>query len=88
MASQKPSPSRGDSPHLTDQEELVQSFVEEAKLAALLNHPSMVQIYDFGCVEREYFIAMEYLSGKDLSHLFPRNSFFLQALCPRTNHHP
>jgi serine/threonine protein kinase len=56
-------------PHLTDQEELVQAFVDEAKLAALLNHPSIVQIYDFGCIEKGYFIAMEYLSGKDLSRI-------------------
>lgn len=54
-------------PHLTDQEELVQAFVGEAKLAALLNHPNIVQIYEFGCINGGYFIAMEHLSGKDLS---------------------
>ena len=75
-------------PHLSDQEELLRAFIGEAKLAALLTHPNIVQIHDFGCIDGGYFIAMEYLSGKDLSHLFPRNSFFLQALCPRTNHHP
>lgn len=54
-------------PHLTDQEELVRAFIGEAKLAAHLNHPNIVQIYDFGSIEGGYFIAMEYLSGKDLS---------------------
>lgn len=54
-------------PHLTDQEELVQAFVGEAKLAALLNHPNIVQIYEFGSIHGGYFIAMEHLSGKDLS---------------------
>jgi len=54
-------------PHLTDQEELLRAFIGEAKLAALLSHPNIVQIHDFGCIEGGYFIAMEYLSGKDLS---------------------
>ena len=53
-------------PHLSEEEELVHFFVEEAKLAALLNHQNIVQIYDFGSVEGSYFIAMEYLDGKDL----------------------
>ena len=35
-------------PHLTDQEELLRAFFGEAKLAALLNHPNIVQIHDFG----------------------------------------
>jgi serine/threonine protein kinase len=56
-------------PHLTDQHELVQAFIGEAKLAALLQHPNIVQIYDFGSIQGGYFIAMELLSGKDLSHL-------------------
>lgn len=53
-------------PHLTIEEELVNSFIDEAKLAALLHHQNIVQIYDFGSVEKAYFIAMEYLFGKDL----------------------
>lgn len=53
-------------PHLTIEEELVTSFIDEAKLAALLHHQNIVQIYDFGSVEKSYFIAMEYLFGKDL----------------------
>ena len=34
-------------PHLTNQEELLRAFIGEAKLAALLNHPNIVQIHDF-----------------------------------------
>jgi serine/threonine protein kinase len=52
--------------HLTVQENLVKAFVEEAKLAALLQHQNIVQIYDFGSVDGDYFIAMEHLFGKDL----------------------
>lgn len=56
-------------PHLTIEEELVHSFIDEAKLAALLHHQNIVQIYDFGSVEKSYFIAMEYLFGKDLRYV-------------------
>ena len=53
-------------PHLCCEGDLVKSFIDEAKLAALLQHENIVQIYDFGNLEGEYFIAMEYLFGKDL----------------------
>jgi serine/threonine protein kinase len=53
-------------PHLTSEEELITAFIDEAKLAALLNHQSIIQIYDFGNKEESYFIAMEYLFGRDL----------------------
>ena len=52
--------------HLTEEEELVNAFIEEAKLAALLQHQNIGQIYDFGNIEGDYFIAMELLFGKDL----------------------
>jgi serine/threonine protein kinase len=53
-------------PHLTDDTSLVNMFINEAKLAALLTHQNIVQIYDLGSIEGTYFIAMEYLHGKDL----------------------
>jgi serine/threonine protein kinase len=56
-------------PHLTDQGNLVKAFIDEAKLAAHLQHENIVQIYDFGSIDGEYFIAMEYLFGKDLRKL-------------------
>ena len=56
-------------PHLTDEGNLVKAFIDEAKLAALLQHENIVQIYDFGSLDGEYFIAMEYLFGKDLRRL-------------------
>ncbi len=57
-------------PHLANEKELLTSFIDEAKLAALLHHQNIVQIYDFGSMEGAYFIAMEYLFGKDLRHVF------------------
>ena len=53
-------------PHLAEEKEFLGSFIDEAKLAALLQHQNIVQIYDFGNVESTYFITMEYLFGKDL----------------------
>jgi len=53
-------------PHLAEEKEFLSSFIDEAKLAALLHHQNIVQIYDFGSAEGAYFITMEYLFGKDL----------------------
>jgi len=46
--------------------EFVEMFVNEARISALLSHPNIVQIYDFGQIDGAYFLAMEYLRGKDL----------------------
>jgi serine/threonine-protein kinase len=46
--------------------EFVQMFVDEARVAAGLDHPNVVQIYDVGRADGEYFIAMEYLRGRNL----------------------
>jgi serine/threonine protein kinase len=53
-------------PNLSEEENLITAFIDEAKLAALLHHENIVQIYDFGSMDDQYFIAMEYLFGKDL----------------------
>jgi serine/threonine protein kinase len=47
----------------------VRMFCDEARISALLHHPNIVQVYDFGQVGGSYFLAMEYLLGKDLSSL-------------------
>nr|NIQ88064.1 protein kinase [Deltaproteobacteria bacterium] len=53
-------------PNLTQDSNLVNMFIDEAKLAAMLTHQNIVQIYDLGSMEGAYFIAMEYIHGKDL----------------------
>jgi serine/threonine protein kinase len=47
-------------------DEIVANFIDEARLAALLQHENIACIYDFGEENGSYFIAMEYLFGKDL----------------------
>lgn len=44
----------------------IEMFVDEAKIAAELSHPNIVQIHDLGRKDDYYFIAMEYVLGKDL----------------------
>ncbi len=53
-------------PHLTDNDEFVTMFIDEAKLAAQLNHNNIIHIYDLGKIDRSYYIAMEYIEGMDL----------------------
>lgn len=59
-------------PHLSSQPNFVRMFLNEAKLAAQLNHPNIVQIYDLGKINESYFIAMEYISGRDMSRIIPK----------------
>src|SRR5947209_11632758 len=67
-------------PHLGDKKSFVRMFLNEAKLAAQLNHPNIIQIHDLGKVtdaavpagETSYFIAMEYLFGRDMRRVMPK----------------
>ncbi|MEO1083813.1 MAG: protein kinase, partial [Acidobacteriota bacterium] len=52
--------------HLTGSKDFVTMFIDEAKLAAQLSHANIIQIYDLGKVEDDFFIAMEFVDGKDL----------------------
>ncbi|MFT3840520.1 MAG: serine/threonine-protein kinase [Myxococcaceae bacterium] len=47
--------------------EFVEMFLDEARIAAQLNHPNIVQIYDLGEHAGAWYIAMEYLGGEHLS---------------------
>jgi serine/threonine protein kinase/ABC-type branched-subunit amino acid transport system substrate-binding protein len=49
--------------------EFVQMFINEAKLASGLAHPNIAQIYELGQIDGEFFIAMEYVKGRDLREL-------------------
>jgi eukaryotic-like serine/threonine-protein kinase len=59
-------------PHLSKQTNFVKMFLNEAKLAAQLNHPNIVQIYDLGKIGESYFIAMEYVFGRDMRRIIPK----------------
>lgn len=57
---------------LGEDDKYIEMFVDEAKIAAELSHPNIVQIYDFGKKDNFYFIAMEYVEGKDLRLILNR----------------
>ena len=53
-------------PHLCHEDAFVEMFLNEARVAARLSHPSIVQIFDLGKVDEQYYIAMEFIHGEDL----------------------
>ncbi|MCK6552493.1 serine/threonine protein kinase, partial [Myxococcota bacterium] len=53
--------------HLAFDEEFINMFRDEARIVAKLSHPNIVQIYDLGKSDDTYFIAMEYIPGRNLS---------------------
>jgi serine/threonine protein kinase len=52
-------------------------FVQEAKAASALNHPSIVHVYDITADNGVDFIAMEFVAGRTLDQLIPRNGMRL-----------
>src|SRR3954454_16069112 len=54
-------------PHLADSAQLREMFLNEARIAARLEHPNIIATYELGEVDGKYFISMEYLPGEDLS---------------------
>ena len=53
-------------PTMVEDEEFIGMFIDEARIAVQLNHANIVQILELGKHEEHYFIAMEYISGRDL----------------------
>jgi serine/threonine-protein kinase len=56
-------------PHLAMEKGFVGMLVDEAKIAATLNHPNILQVLDLGREGNVYFIAMEFVSGQALNHV-------------------
>ena len=56
-------------PHVAEDPELVQLFVDEARLASHLHHANVAQTYELGKVDDTFFIAMEYAPGPTLSQI-------------------
>jgi len=61
-------------PHLAADQEFVGMFIDEAKIAARLNHPNIIHIYDLGKAADTYYIAMELVDGHDLKSILRRAS--------------
>jgi serine/threonine protein kinase len=65
-------------PELADDEAFRERFKREAMLAAALDHPSILPIYEAGEVDGQLFLAMRFVSGTDLDSLIERE----RALAP------
>jgi serine/threonine-protein kinase len=59
--------------HLVTDEQFIKMLVDEAKLTAALQHDNIARVYEFAHTGDEYFIAMEYVDGKDTRSLLERH---------------
>lgn len=59
-------------PELAEDAAYVEMLINEASIAARLNHPNIVQIFDLECIDGRYFISMEYLPGRTLNQVLKR----------------
>jgi eukaryotic-like serine/threonine-protein kinase len=56
-------------PQLSANPAFVRMFIDEATLCGRLSHPNIIQVHEFGRCDDRYFIAMEYVHGRSVSHL-------------------
>src|SRR5678815_2487566 len=59
-------------PHLVEDDQFVDMFLDEARIAAGINHANVAQVFDLGKDENTYWIAMEYLHGEPLREVMRR----------------
>ena len=59
-------------PNIAEDKEFIDMFVDEAKISVQLTHPNIAQVTDLDKVDDQYYIAMEYIQGKDLRTIFDR----------------
>lgn len=59
-------------PTMAEDDEFIAMFVDEARIAAELSHAGIVQIFELGKFEDDYYIAMEFVHGKDMRYIQER----------------
>lgn len=69
-------------PNLAKDPDIVEGFLSEARLAAWLHHPNIVQTFDLGEDRGDYYIAMEYVHGRSLSAIRESHSRKFKAPVP------
>jgi len=67
-------------PHFAEDQEFITMLINEAKIAVMLTHTNIVQVYDLGKIEHTYFIAMELVEGRDLRGLIKKSLEQQQSL--------
>ena len=61
-------------PNLVADEEFIKRFIDEAQVAIKLQHANIAPVFEVGKVDGEYFLAIEYIEGRDLRRLDRRGS--------------
>ncbi|MGE3768184.1 MAG: serine/threonine protein kinase, partial [Kofleriaceae bacterium] len=69
-------------PHLAKDQQLVNMFLSEAKIAAQISHGNVCSVYELGEIDGRYFIAMEYLEGVPFA-CFRRPDMYSGTIDPR-----
>jgi serine/threonine-protein kinase len=59
-------------PHLAKEKHFIEMFLDEARIAAHIDHPFVCKVVDFGEAKQGYYLAMEYLMGEPLSAVWER----------------
>ncbi len=60
-------------PHLARDEDFIEMFLDEARLAARIHHPNVVPILEIGTSDEGYYLVMEYIEGDTLGRLLARS---------------
>jgi serine/threonine protein kinase len=60
-------------PHLAAKPDFINMFLDEARIASMLDHPNIVRITEVGRTENEYFLAMELVQGKPLASILQQS---------------
>ncbi len=61
-------------PSLREDDKFETLFLSEARITARLNHPNVVQLYEFGRIDESYFLTFEQVRGFDLANLRKRRA--------------
>jgi len=69
--------------HLAGEQEFIEMFQDEARIAALIHHPNVATIFDMGTVDKSYYIAMEYVHGHSMAE-FMRSAKRIDQRLPWT----
>ena len=59
-------------PNISEDQEFINMFIDEAKIAVRLAHANIGQVFELGNAEDSYFIAMEFVPGRDTRGIFDR----------------
>jgi len=59
-------------PHLAEDGDFIRRFIDEAQVAIKLSHANIASVFEVGMAEAEYFLALEYVEGKDLRRMLAR----------------